>query len=126
VNLGASTVNSNLKNTYGSVSLWTPGGMADSGLQFLGTLFGDHAKTAIGTRLTTGTVVGAGANVVGDGVTPKTVPPFAWGSAGDRVWSLDRFLVTAERVMRRRQVTLSDRMRRTLGAAWERRGGDRA
>ena len=30
--------------------------------QFLGSLIGDHAKTGIGTRLSTGTVIGAGAN----------------------------------------------------------------
>jgi UDP-N-acetylglucosamine diphosphorylase / glucose-1-phosphate thymidylyltransferase / UDP-N-acetylgalactosamine diphosphorylase / glucosamine-1-phosphate N-acetyltransferase / galactosamine-1-phosphate N-acetyltransferase len=58
VNLGAMTTTSNLKNTYGPVQLWTPGGMKDTGLQFLGTLFGDHAKTGIGTMLSTGTVIG--------------------------------------------------------------------
>ena len=36
-----------------------------TGRQFLGSLIGDHAKTAIGTLLSTGTVVGAGANVFG-------------------------------------------------------------
>ena len=30
---------------YGPVALWTPDGMRDTGMQFLGTLFGDHAKT---------------------------------------------------------------------------------
>jgi UDP-N-acetylglucosamine diphosphorylase/glucosamine-1-phosphate N-acetyltransferase len=70
-NLGASTVTSNLKNTYGNVTMWAPDGEQDTGMQFLGTLLGDHAKTAIGTRLTTGTVVGTGANVLADGLTPK-------------------------------------------------------
>ena len=55
VNLGAGTITSNLKNTYGTVQLWTPDGVRETGLQFLGTLFGDHAKTGIGLRLTTGT-----------------------------------------------------------------------
>ena len=54
VNLGAGTTTSNLKNTYGSVALWTPDGVRSTGLQFLGTLFGDHVKTGIGTMLTTG------------------------------------------------------------------------
>jgi UDP-N-acetylglucosamine diphosphorylase/glucosamine-1-phosphate N-acetyltransferase len=118
VNLGASTVNSNLKNTYGEVSLWTPRGVERTGMQFLGTLFGDHAKTAIGTRLTTGTVVGAGANVHGAGMTPRYVRPFAWGVDHPGVWELDSFLATAERVMQRRQVELSDRARRQLSTAW--------
>jgi UDP-N-acetylglucosamine diphosphorylase/glucosamine-1-phosphate N-acetyltransferase len=121
VNLGASTVNSNLKNTYGTVSLWTPGGMRDTGEQFLGTLFGDHVKTAIGTRLTTGCVIGAGANVFGDRTTPKVIAPFAWGVERGETWSLDRFLATAERVMARRQVALGAGARRQLAAAYERR-----
>jgi UDP-N-acetylglucosamine diphosphorylase/glucosamine-1-phosphate N-acetyltransferase len=120
VNLGASTVTSNLKNTYGSVSLWTPAGVADTGLQFLGSLLGDHAKTAIGTRLTTGTVVGAGANVFG-GETPKVVPPFAWGASGTDSYERDKFLTMADRAMARRHVTLSERARRCLSAAYERR-----
>jgi hypothetical protein len=116
VNLGASTVTSNLKNTYGTVQLWTPEGPRDTGLQFLGTLFGDHAKTGIGTRLTTGSVVGAGANVVVNGVVPKLVPPFAWGESG-ATYDLDRFVKSAERMMARRHVTLTERGRRLLGSA---------
>ena len=73
VNLGAGTTTSNLKNTYGPVSMWTPSGIRDTGLQFLGTMFGDHVKTGIGTLLTTGTVIGAGANVFGSQMPPKAV-----------------------------------------------------
>ena len=113
VNLGASTVTSNLKNTYGSVQLWTPQGVRDTGMQFLGTMFGDHAKTAIGTRLTTGSVVGAGANVVGSGMLPKVVVPFSWGE-GDVVYDVDKFVIVAERVMARRGVSLGDQGRRHL------------
>ena len=106
VNLGASTVTSNLKNTYGSVALWTPTGVRDTGLQFLGTLFGDHAKTGIGLRLTTGCVLGAGANVM-DGMPPKVVAPFSWGTRTPYdVYTLPKFLEAAERMMQRRAVTM--------------------
>ncbi|HEY2377428.1 MAG TPA: putative sugar nucleotidyl transferase [Gemmatimonadaceae bacterium] len=122
VNLGAGTITSNLKNTYGPVTLWTPGGMRDTGMQFLGTLFGDHAKTGIGTCLTTGTVLGAAANVYGAQTPPKAVPPFAWGSAPPySVYRLDKFLEVAERVMARRQVKLTDRGRQQLSAAHDAR-----
>lgn len=118
VNLGAGTITSNLKNTYGPVSLWTPHGMRDTGMQFLGTMFGDHAKTGIGTSLTTGTVLGAGANVYGAQSPPKAVPPFAWGSAPPyEVYRLDKFLEVAERVMARRHVTLTERTRQQLAAS---------
>ncbi len=117
VNLGAGTTTSNLKNTYGTVALWTPDGVRDTGLQFLGTLFGDHVKTGIGLRLTTGCVLGAGANVV-DRMPPKAVEPFAWGSGAPYAsYDADKFLDTAARVMSRRGVVLDDAMRRHLRAA---------
>jgi UDP-N-acetylglucosamine diphosphorylase/glucosamine-1-phosphate N-acetyltransferase len=106
VNLGAGTTTSNLKNTYGPVRLDVAGGRIETGRLNLGTLFGDHAKTAIGSMLATGTVVGAGANVFGPAGPPKYVPPFAWGSGGERV-SEEGFLRVAERVMSRRSVELS-------------------
>jgi UDP-N-acetylglucosamine diphosphorylase/glucosamine-1-phosphate N-acetyltransferase len=119
VNLGAGTITSNLKNTYGTVALWTTTGVRDSGLQFLGTMFGDHVKTGIGLRLSTGTVLGAGANVY-DQMPPKVVPPFAWGGAAPySVYRADKFVETASRMMARRHVELSERARRHLMAAHE-------
>jgi UDP-N-acetylglucosamine diphosphorylase/glucosamine-1-phosphate N-acetyltransferase len=119
VNLGASTVTSNLKNTYGPVALWTPHGMRDTGMQFLGTMFGDHVKTAIGMRLSTGSVIGAGANVFGAPMTPRVVAPFSWGAESSApAYDVDKFLAVAERVMSRRQVTLGERARQWLTAAY--------
>jgi UDP-N-acetylglucosamine diphosphorylase/glucosamine-1-phosphate N-acetyltransferase len=121
VNLGAGTTTSNLKNTYGTVALWTPDGVRDTGLQFLGTMFGDHVKTGIGLRLTTGCVLGAGANVV-DQMPPKVVAPFAFGSGAPYgVYATDKFVQTAARVMLRRGVTLSDGMQQHLRDAYTRR-----
>ncbi|MHB1297824.1 MAG: putative sugar nucleotidyl transferase [Gemmatimonadaceae bacterium] len=121
-NLGAGTITSNLKNSYGTVNAWTPDGSRSTGMQFLGSLLGDHVKTGIGTRLTTGCVVGAGANVFGGAMPPKVVPPFAWGEPLGREWTsfaLDRFLVVATRVMARRQVELTAGTRSQLSAAHE-------
>jgi UDP-N-acetylglucosamine diphosphorylase/glucosamine-1-phosphate N-acetyltransferase len=122
VNLGAGTITSNLKNSYGEVSLWTPTGVRPTGLQFLGTMLGDHAKTGIGTRFTTGSVIGAGANIFGTAIPPKVVPPFAWGDTPPfDVFALDKCLAVAERVMSRRGVPLDDAMRAVLTAAWTQR-----
>jgi UDP-N-acetylglucosamine diphosphorylase / glucose-1-phosphate thymidylyltransferase / UDP-N-acetylgalactosamine diphosphorylase / glucosamine-1-phosphate N-acetyltransferase / galactosamine-1-phosphate N-acetyltransferase len=123
VNLGAGTTTSNLKNTYGHVQLWTPSGERGTGLQFLGSLVGDHAKTGIGSMLTTGCVIGAGANIYGSQTSPKYVPPFAWGSSEpyDRFES-EKFLEVAERMMARRHVTLGMKGRRHLLAACETSG----
>lgn len=114
VNLGAGTITSNMKNTYGPIGLWTPGGVRDSGMQFLGTLFGDHVKTGIGLCLTTGTVIGAGANVYGN-MPPKVVAPFSWGDAPPyATYRADKFVEAVQRAMARRQVELTDRARRHL------------
>jgi UDP-N-acetylglucosamine diphosphorylase/glucosamine-1-phosphate N-acetyltransferase len=122
VNLGAGTTTSNLKNTYGEVSLWTPRGIRPTGMQFLGTLFGDHVKTGIGTLLTTGTVLGAAANVYGAAMPPKAVAPFSWGEGEPYdTYRLDKFLASTEIVMGRRKVPLSARAKRQLSASFEKR-----
>lgn len=118
-NLGANTVTSNLKNSYGTVQLWTPRGIEETGLQFLGSMIGDHVKTGIGTRLTTGCVLGAGANVFGTAMPPKVVAPFAWGEAPSwGTFALDKFLEVTQRVMARREVALGNGMRACLTAAY--------
>jgi UDP-N-acetylglucosamine diphosphorylase / glucose-1-phosphate thymidylyltransferase / UDP-N-acetylgalactosamine diphosphorylase / glucosamine-1-phosphate N-acetyltransferase / galactosamine-1-phosphate N-acetyltransferase len=118
VNLGAGTITSNLKNTYGVVQLWTPDGLSDTGAIKLGSFIGDHVKTGIGTRLTTGSLIGAGSNLYGGPMPPKYVPPFSWGEGDDlAMYRLDKFLENAARAMLRRGVTLSEREKRQLAAA---------
>lgn len=109
VNLGAGTTTSNLKNTYGSVQLWTPNGLKNTGEQFLGTFFGDHSKTGIGTMLNTGTVLSIGANVYGGQMPPKYVPPFAWGEGEPYgKFEITKFIEVARKVMKRRGVEMTD------------------
>lgn len=122
VNLGALTTTSNLKNTYGPVQLWTPSGVRSTGQQFLGTLFGDHSMTGIGKMLSTGTVIGAGANIFGSTLTPRAVPPFAWGDSEPyETYEVAKFLVVAERAMSRRHVELGEKARKQLAEAHKRR-----
>jgi UDP-N-acetylglucosamine diphosphorylase/glucosamine-1-phosphate N-acetyltransferase len=122
VNLGAGTITSNLKNSYGEISLWTPEGTRRTGETFLGSFIGDHAKIGIGTRLTTGCVIGAGANVFGSAIPPKFVPPFAWGDTPPfKEYDAEKFIEVAVRVMARRGVALGEGGRRTLTAAWTKR-----
>jgi len=116
-NLGAGTITSNLKNSYGEVSMWTPSGTGRTGLQFLGSLIGDHAKTGIGTRLSTGSVIGAAANVFGTRMPPKVVAPFAWGDGEPwETFELERFLSVATRVLSRRKVAMPE----NAAAHWRR------
>jgi UDP-N-acetylglucosamine diphosphorylase / glucose-1-phosphate thymidylyltransferase / UDP-N-acetylgalactosamine diphosphorylase / glucosamine-1-phosphate N-acetyltransferase / galactosamine-1-phosphate N-acetyltransferase len=120
VNLGAMTTNSDLKNNYGTIRIWTPEGDVDTGLTKLGCLLGDHVKTGIGSLLNTGTVVGAGSNLFGSEMPPKHVPPFSWGSGSELVaFDRDRFLALAQTVMKRRDLELPDGMRAMLSRAWD-------
>ena len=113
VNLGAGTITSNLKNTYGPIRLDLPNGRLETGRTNLGSLIGDHAKTAIGTLLATGTVIGAGANVLS---TPgsRCLRPFLW-NAGE-LTTLDGFLTIARRVMPRRGVDVTAEIEASLVA----------
>lgn len=120
VNLGALTTTSNLKNTYGPVRLEVGGRRLETGRINLGTLFGDHVKTAIGTMLATGTVLSAGANVFGAQAPPRYLPPFAWGCAGSERLTADGFLRVAERVMARRDVALTPERRGSLERTYAR------
>jgi hypothetical protein len=118
VNLGAGTTTSDLKNTYGPVRVQLASGTVETGLQFLGSLIGDHAKTAIGTQFNTGTVVGVGANVFGAPRPPKLVPPFAWGDTGERM-AREAFVKIVERVLPRRNVEVTDEVKRMLEAIYD-------
>jgi len=113
VNLGAGTTNSNLLNTYGEVLVRQRVGAALSctGMQFLGAIIGDHAKFAIGTRLTTGSVIGTGAMIAASAPPPTCIAPFTWlTDEGARPYRIDKFIDVARAVMERRCVELSGAM----------------
>ena len=126
MNLGAETTNSDLKNNYSTIRLWTPEGDTDTGEIKVGCFLGDHVKTGIGLLLNTGTVVGAGSNLFGAAMPPKYVPPFSWGTGEDlSAYRADKFVEVAARAMERRKVPLGDGARSQLMAAWQRaRGGE--
>lgn len=120
VNLGAGTVTSDLKNNYGPVRVGGPDGARETGLLKMGALVGDHARTAIGTLLTTGAAVGVGASLFGEVRTPRWVPPFQWGLGPEAPrYRLPDFLDTAATAMARRDVRLGEHGRAWLTAVWE-------
>jgi len=107
VNIGAGSDNSNLLNTYGEVivRLEADGGLMRTGRRFWGSVIGDHAKLAIGTRLMTGTTIGTGAMIALSRPPATLVPRFAWlvdGADGPRSYRFDKFMETARAMMSRR------------------------
>jgi UDP-N-acetylglucosamine diphosphorylase/glucosamine-1-phosphate N-acetyltransferase len=109
-NLGADTNNSNLKNNYGEVDIYSypEKKYRGTGLQFCGLFMGDHSKCGINTMFNTGTVVGVSANVFGAGFPPKFIPSFSWGGFDPSVeFRIQKALELAERMMERRHLSLS-------------------
>lgn len=90
-NWGAGTTNSNMKNNASGVVVWTPAGQVNVGLK-CGVLMGDYCRTAINTSINTGTVVGVCSHVFGNGLTPKYIPSFSWGSDGLQRYDYDKAL----------------------------------
>jgi UDP-N-acetylglucosamine diphosphorylase/glucosamine-1-phosphate N-acetyltransferase len=110
-NIGADSNNSNLKNNYDEVKVWNYSSkrFIPTGTIFCGLMMGDHAKCGINTMFNTGTVVGYGANVFGDGFPRQYIPEFAWGgAAGFSTFQLDKFYQTANAVMGRREKSFSE------------------
>ena len=112
VNIAADCVNSDLKNTYGSVRVPINGYEVDSGEQFVGMFVGDHSKAGINVSFPTGSVVGFCSSVFAS-VSPKFVPSFAWID-GQHVTRYDekRGVAIGKTVMGRRK--------KVMGAAEER------
>ena len=127
-NLGADTNNSNLKNNYGNVKLYSYSQkkMIDTGLQFCGLIMGDHSKCGINTMFNTGTVVGVGANIFGGGFPPTHIPSFSWGGAdGMEEYKFDKMIETASRVFVRRNLTVNAVEKDILEKIFKNTEGDR-
>lgn len=110
-NIGADSNNSNLKNNYEEVRLWSyeTQGFAKTGLQFCGLMMGDHSKCGINTMFNTGTVVGVSANIFGSGFPRNFVPSYSWGgAAGFSTYITAKAFQTAKIVMARRNVEFTD------------------
>ena len=108
VNLGAGTTNSNLKNNYSPVKVHINDELVDSKSLHVGCFVGDHVKTAIGTLINTGSVIGTASMIASYGFIPKTLPPFSWyvNKKHQRI-DIDKFILTAEIVKKRRNKNFS-------------------
>lgn len=108
VNLGAGTDTSDLKNTYGKISIEIEEERIETGKQFLGFLCGDHTKTAIGSKINSGTVAGICSMIMGSGFPQKNIPSFSWLSEFKKeINKFEKALTTAKIVKGRRQKELT-------------------
>ena len=121
-NIGADSNNSNLKNNYEEVRLWSyeTEGFAHTGLQFCGLMMGDHSKCGINTMFNTGTVVGVSTNIFGSGFPRNFVPSFSWGGAsGFTTYITKKAFETAKIVMSRRHVEFTEQDAKILEHVFE-------
>jgi len=110
VNLGAGTSTSDLKNTYGKVRVDYHGTRIETNMQFLGSVIGDYAKTAVNTSIFTGKIAGVCSMMYGTVTT--NVPSFSnYARSFGQVTeiSIDQLIKTQERMYLRRDVQQTDR-----------------
>lgn len=121
-NLGADTNNSNLKNTYEEVKLWSHfyKKFEPTGLQFCGLIMGDHSKCGINTMFNTGTIVGVSANIFGSGFQRNLIPSFSWGGILKMTtYKLDKAIKVAENVYKRRNLVLDETEKEILSCIFD-------
>jgi UDP-N-acetylglucosamine diphosphorylase / glucose-1-phosphate thymidylyltransferase / UDP-N-acetylgalactosamine diphosphorylase / glucosamine-1-phosphate N-acetyltransferase / galactosamine-1-phosphate N-acetyltransferase len=111
-NWGANTNNSNLKNDYSKVDLWSyvTNRFENTGIQFAGLIMGDHSKCGINTMFNTGTVVGVNCNIFGADFQPRHIPSFSWSAGGEefKTYHLRKANQVAKAVMERRGRVFSE------------------
>jgi UDP-N-acetylglucosamine diphosphorylase / glucose-1-phosphate thymidylyltransferase / UDP-N-acetylgalactosamine diphosphorylase / glucosamine-1-phosphate N-acetyltransferase / galactosamine-1-phosphate N-acetyltransferase len=104
VNLGALTTTSNLKNTYGEVSIDFGDEEILTGRTNLGALIGDHTKTAILTRFMTGSYVGFNCMIGCSSIPPRHIPSMSFMSdKGTRPYDIDKAMEVAKKMFARRE-----------------------
>lgn len=122
-NLGANCNNSNLKNDYTNVKLYSYAteALEDTHRLFCGLFMGDFTKAGISTLFNTGTVVGVNTNVFGAGFQPKHIPSFSWGGAaeGFTEYRIEKALNVAFETVSRRGEAFGETEREILKNVFE-------
>ena len=119
VNIGASTVTSDLKMTYGTISMKVGTEKKDTKTIKLGSFFGDMAKTSIGTNIYCGMRIGVSSHIYGN--IFNDVPSYVIYGQGigseNAEMDISSSIKFQKRMMSRRNVNMSieyETMMRTL------------
>jgi UDP-N-acetylglucosamine diphosphorylase/glucosamine-1-phosphate N-acetyltransferase len=109
VNIGANTITSDLKMTYGTISMKTGNEKKDTKTIKLGSFLGDMAKTSIGTNIYCGLKIGVSSHVYGNIV--NDVPSYVIYGQGvgseNAEMDLSLAIKFQKRMMSRRNVNMS-------------------
>ncbi len=128
VNLGAMTTCSNLKNTYGKISVKLGRKSVDTGEIKVGVFLGDMSKTAIGSLLSSGKKIGVASQAFG--LVSEDVPSFTMYGKGLGTRSteviLESALLTQKRMMERRGLSMTEAMVSLIRSVYKMTKGERA
>jgi UDP-N-acetylglucosamine diphosphorylase / glucose-1-phosphate thymidylyltransferase / UDP-N-acetylgalactosamine diphosphorylase / glucosamine-1-phosphate N-acetyltransferase / galactosamine-1-phosphate N-acetyltransferase len=129
VNMGANTTTSDLKMTYGPISMLSYGkkNKINTHLIKLGSFFGDMVKTSIGTNIYGGLKLGISSHL--HGFITQDVPSFVISGEGigaeNVEMELDSAVRTQERMMSRRNLKLSSEYQTVIESVFKRTAADR-
>lgn len=120
-NMGAGTSNSNIKNNAGDIKIWseTKNEMVSAGISKCGLIMGDYSRSAINTAFNTGTTVGVCVNVFGEGLSPKFIPSFSWGSNSLSRYELEKAFVDINNWKKLKGYLLSEKEKTLLRLIFE-------
>ncbi len=112
VNIGAGTNCSNLKNNYRPIKVQINEKVIETGLTHVGVFMGDHCKTGIGLKINGGLTFGLACSIVSNELLQGDIPSFSFIYNDIKSkYLINKFLETAEIVMNRRQILLTDALR---------------
>lgn len=127
VNVGAHTVTSNLKHTYGTIKYDDLGVFYNSGLTKLGAIISDFCKTSIGCLILSGKAVGFSSMV--NFLQTKSIPSFTiWQGLKEEAYEFyfESAVETAKRFMSKKGVEFSEDLYKTFRKIFEITKHDRA
>lgn len=108
-NIGAMTTTSDLKMTYGDIKMTSAGAKINTGMNKLGSFFGDMVKTSIGCLIYSGSLIGVSSHL--HGLVSGDVPSFTIAGksigASDVELRLDSAIETQRKMMARRSIAMS-------------------
>ncbi len=106
VNIGAFTVTSDLKNTYGEIMFDYFGDKISTRKIKIGSFIGDYAKTSISSQIMGGKLIGPFSQVIGP--VYKSIPPFTiWNGHTSETYEiyLESAIKTQRRMYSRRNIS---------------------
>ena len=119
VNIGANTTTSDLKMTYGTISMKMGNEKKDTGIIKLGSFFGDMSKTSIGTNIYCGMRIGISSHLYGN--IANDIPSYVMYGQGIGSESVQMDISSAvkfqKRMMSRRNISMSvhfEKMMKTI------------